>query len=154
MRSLPFLLVALGATACIRTSTNPATGKVDVDVTSPFQKGAVWNGTVSSVASSATFTGTVKAVALNNQTTVQVSLDNAPPGMVVPWTLHEDVCGSAGPMVGDASNYPPITIGGNGHGEGSGTAPGNLNQAKRYHVNFHASQSDMATIVACADLKS
>ena len=151
MRTIP-LLAVLALAACVRTSSDPATGKIDVDIESPTQKGEVWNASLKGQGTYSAMTGTAKATVVNGMTNVAFSLDGGTPGQTHPWHVHDGKCGSGGAVVGDASGYPPVTIGANGHGEASGHIMTRLDEAKDYHVNVHASAAEMATIIACGDL--
>jgi hypothetical protein len=55
-------------------------------------------------------------------------------------------------VVGPASAYAPLQAGAAGTATGNAELELTLNEARDYHVNVHASPSDMATIVACGDL--
>lgn len=152
MRITAVLLAALAMTACIHTASNPATGNVNVDVRSPFQKGQDWKATINGQAGYA-ITGEAVALAANNQTEIRVSISGATPGAVLPWHLHDGDCNIGGGIVGDPSAYQPLVVGDNGQAQGQATISGNLNEAKKYHVNIHQSPANMATIIACGDLK-
>ena len=96
--------------------------------------------------------GTAKALVADGATNVTFTLDGGVPGASYPWHVHDGKCASGGPVTGSPSAYTPITIGSNGHGETSAHLTMQLDEAKEYHVNVHASASDMATIIACGDL--
>jgi hypothetical protein len=70
----------------------------------------------------------------------------------LPWHIHEGKCGDASPpIVGDASAYPPIVVGSDGSGTATAHVTVDLNEAKQYIVNVHASPTALGTIVACGD---
>ena len=159
MRKLTLLAVlATSATlsaslgGCIHTSRDPATGKVDVDVESPTKTGEDWHASVAGEGVYSAMTGKATALVANGQTTVDFKLDKGTPGQTHPWHVHEGKCGSGGPIVGNASDYPPITIGAGGHGEANAKLAARLDEAKDYYVNVHASAAEMSTIIACGDL--
>ena len=122
------------------------------------QKGETWTATLRPQAG-ATVAGTARAQVLREQTTVTIQLQNATAGAMHPWHVHEGACGSGGPIVGAPTAYSPLQVGAkplqvgaNGQAQGNATLALTLNEARAYHVNVHASPSDLATIVACGDL--
>jgi hypothetical protein len=153
MRLVPVLLAAasLATAACVRTATNSATGKTDVDVEMPGKKGEDWTTTIKAKGASS-MRGTGKALVADGKTTATVSLEGAAAGAVHPWHIHEGTCASGGPIVGDAAAYTPLTVGADGRAQGSAQLAVRLDEAHHYFVNVHASPGDMATIVACGDL--
>ena len=152
MRIIPILLV-LGATVgCVRTSRNPATGRVDVDVESPTKTGEDWRGEVKGIGAMMQLSGTAKAEVSNGVTAASMSLTGARAGGSHPWHIHLGRCGSGGPIVGDPNLYPPLVIGDNGSGAASARLQLQLDEAKEYYVNVHASMSEMENIVACGQI--
>lgn len=151
MRVLSLLVVAGLVTGCIRTSTDPVTGKVDVDVESPTKRGEEWKATLAGT-TIPSITGDATARVYAGQTQVTISLEGVPGGEARPWHVHQGTCGSGGPIVGSPSAYPPLTVGADGKATGTATIPLQLDEAQRYHVNVHASAAEMATIVACGAL--
>jgi hypothetical protein len=84
---------------------------------------------------------------------VSARVNGARPGARLPWHIHEGTCGDASPpMVGDASAYPPMVVGSDGRATAEAHLALNLNEAKNYIVNIHASPTDLGTIVSCGDL--
>jgi hypothetical protein len=155
MRKLSLLFAAattLALGACVRTATNEATGRVDVDVESPTKQGEDWSAGLRGSGAFATVVGQVKANVLEGRTSASISLDGAMAGRAHPWMIHEGSCNMPGAAVGSASDYPLITIGSDGRGNASANIPARLDEAKNYIVVVHASQSDMTTVVACGDL--
>lgn len=150
---ITLIVVALLATACVRTRTDPVTGRMDVDVENPMKKGESWSGTLKGMGPWASIAGTVSAVTLNGETTTTIKLSNARPGAVYPWHLHDGECATGGPVVGAPSAYAPLVVGSTGTAEGTARITGTINEAKKYHVNVHASAAEMSTIVACADIR-
>jgi hypothetical protein len=154
MRRLLLISTACLATvACVRTTTDPVTGRMDVDVESPTQQGEQWRATLAGQGAGSAITGDATARVIAGTTTTTINLRGAMAGGRHPWHVHSGSCGSGGPIVGDPGAYQPIAIGENGAGTSSAQIALQLNEAERYHVNVHASASDMATIVACGDLK-
>ncbi len=152
MRTIAILLLAGLAASCVRTRTDPATGKVDVDVENPQKQGEDWNARLAGMGTFTSVSGTARAVSMNAQMTANVSLTGATAGAVLPWHVHEGKCGSGGAIVGDPSAYTPLTVGTDGTAQGNATVSTTLHEAKEYHVNVHASATDMGTIVACGNL--
>lgn len=154
MRRLMALLAASSvvfAGACVRTSREPATGNVDVDIESPTKSGEDWSAGIAAVGGSG-ISGTAKALVAGGESNVTISLAGASAGGTLPWHIHAGKCGSGGPIVGDASAYTPLTVGSDGRAAGNARVAVSLNEATDYYVNVHASPSDMATIVACGEL--
>ena len=152
MRTLAILLAACVAASCVRARTDPATGKVDVDVENPLKKGEVWNAKLAGQGNYTGVSGTAQATSINGQMTATIGVTGATPGATLPWHVHEGKCGSGGAIVGDPGAYTPLTVGNDGAAQGNAQVGVTLNEAKEYHVNVHASPSDMATIVACGEL--
>jgi hypothetical protein len=156
-RSRPTALALTALTvltaACVRTSTNPVTGRMDVDVESPLKKGEDWKGTVTGMGQFAQATGTASAAVLNGQTSISLRVNGLRPGGQHPWRVNEGACGTTGALFGDASLYGTIQVSEQGVAEGSARVGGSLNEAKRYQVRLLASPVDTATVVACANLK-
>lgn len=148
MRTLAMLCAAVIATGCVRTATNPATGKVDVDVESPTKKGEDWKGTINAVNSG--INGEVRANVANGQTNVTLSLTGGSNGQSNMWMIHEGRCGSPGAGFGSMSQYPNARFDANGRATVNVTLPGRLDEAKDYVVVIHG--QDMNTVVACGDL--
>lgn len=151
MRVVLVLLVAGLVTGCIRTSTDPVTGAVDLDVESPTKQGEDWKARLES-ASYPGIAGEALARVYNGQTEVTVVLTGAPTSIAYPWHVHEGTCGSGGGIVGDPAAYGLLRAGSDGRASGNAKLAGTLDEAKRYHVNVHASPSAMGTIIACGNL--
>ena len=152
MRRLSLVLVMLLSAACVRTRTDPVTGKVDVDVESPLKKGEDWRAKMTGQGAFTAVQGEAKASVLQGQSTVTVTLTGGQQGGSHPWMVHEGKCGSAGAAIGAAGAYPPLVFNAEGRAEATSQLSVALDEAKDYHVRVHASQADMATVVACGDL--
>lgn len=150
---IAILLVAVIATSCVRTRVDPVTGKTDVDVESPLKKGEDWAGDLKGMGRWSNVTGVARARVIGGESTINVTIRGATPGAVHPWHLHDGSCASGGGIVGPAYAYTPLTIGADGTANGSAKVTGTLSEAKPYHVNVHASASELSTIVACGDIK-
>ena len=153
MRKLSLCLAAaLALGACVRTATNEATGKVDVDVESPTKRGEDWKAGLKGMGGFASVVGQVKANVLEGRTQATISIEGATSGGQHPWMIHEGTCNQPGQHVGMASDYPLVSIGSDGRGTASANIMARLDEAKQYVVVVHASQSDMTTVVACGTL--
>lgn len=152
MRTLALVVAAALAAGCVRTQSNPATGSTDIDVESPTKRGEDWSGRLTGQGMYAGVSGGMNANVVDGRTTASVNIEGAAPDAVHPWHIHEGKCGSGGPIVGDPMAYPPLRVGADGRAADNATVLVELNEAKDYFVNVHASTTDLATIVACGDL--
>jgi hypothetical protein len=153
MRHLAFVLVAATlASACVRTRTDPVTGKTDVDVESPGKEGEDWSARLTGGSNFPSVSGTATAAVLEGESTLAITLDGATPGSSHPWFLHEGTCDDPGPIVGDRAAYSPLSTGEQGRGTSTVKLNVGLNEASTYAVMVHASASDMGTVVACGAL--
>ena len=144
---------ALGA-ACVRTRTDPVTGKVAVKVQNPLQKGQEWNARMSGIAPFTNATGSARADVLNGRTTVSLRVTGLTAGATHPWRVNEGRCNEPGALVGDASLYAPILVSAQGVAEGSAQVPQALEITRKYKVRLFASPTDSTTEVACGDLSN
>ena len=153
MRTFALLVLAAAATGCVRTSTNPATGKMDVDVESPTKKGEDWKSNLTGTGMYANVRGNSVVLVAEGRSNVTIAIEGVQPGAVHPWHVHAGVCGSSGPIVGDPGAYTPITVGNDGIGRASAAVALRLEESAKYHVNVHLSPSQMETIIACGNLE-
>ena len=72
-------------------------------------------------------------------------------GMVRPWHVHFGSCASGGAIVGSDAQYPRLVVGGNGTATAAVDIRYELANVP-YHVNFHKSDAEFDTIIACGDL--
>ena len=152
MRVFSVLLLAGLAAGCVRTSTNPATGSVDVDVESPTKQGERWTTNLAGQGSYSAVTGSATADVVEGATTATITLQGGQANAEHPWHIHEGTCSTGGPIVGSPSDYPPLQVGSEGRAQGGAKVNARLDEAKEYHVNVHLSRSEMGTIVACGQL--
>ena len=96
--------------------------------------------------------GNARAVASVGRTVITVNLENGEPGAVHPWHVHQGECGSRGPIVGDAGDYPRLALDGDGDDREVATLDVQLDDDGDYYVNIHRSPEAMGTIVACGAL--
>ncbi|MFI5250607.1 MAG: hypothetical protein ACHQTF_11590 [Gemmatimonadales bacterium] len=88
----------------------------------------------------------------DNQTLVYVSVMNAAPGGQHPWHVHLGTCGNDQGILGPADAYKSLKIDGDGKASQQITLPVPIPTTGQYHVNVHASSSNMGTIIACGNL--
>jgi hypothetical protein len=153
MRKSALWLVAslsIATTACVRTHTNEASGKVDVDIESPTKKGENWKGELKGQGMYASVRGTTRAQYLEGRTSVTVALENATPGATFTWDLREGKCGANGPVVGDRSAYTNLTVESNGKAGTTITLLAPMDEAKNYAITVYGPGEQ--TIVACGDI--
>ena len=153
MRVLSLLFVACVAAGCVRTTRNPATGKVDVDVESPTKKGEDWKATLTGVGEYTAVNGSSTALVANGKTEVSIRVGGHDPSGPHPWHVHEGKCGAGGAIVGDPGAYTPLTFGNDRTAQSSAKLDVRLDESKDYSINVHRSTSDMATIIACGNYK-
>ena len=97
-------------------------------------------------------TATVHSMTAGQQT-VQLQVSGATPGSTLPWHIHSGSCADGmTPVVGNPGLYTALGTSGDGTASLSTNVPVTLDPNQRYHVNVHASPTDMGTIVACGDL--
>jgi hypothetical protein len=153
MRIATIAIAVLAATACAKTvkvETDPASGRADVDVQRPGAD-QNWRGTLSPVGGSGV-SGMARGTSGHNMTHVTVSVSGAQAGARLPWHVHEGQCGQGSPpIVGPASAYPVMTVGADGRATAQAHLNLDLNEAKSYIVNVHASPTNLGTIVSCGD---
>lgn len=152
MRYLSLVLVAAVAVGCVRTSRNPSTGKMDVDIESPTKKGEDWKTDLRSAGNYTGIGGTSRAQVADGRTNATITVTGLQPGAVHPWHVHEGNCGSGGRIVGNPSDYTPLTVGTDGTARGSALVMVRLEEARGYHVNVHLSPNQMETVIACGNL--
>ncbi len=149
---LAVVCAALLAGACIRTRTDPVTGRVDVDVESPTKKGEDWKAGIAGTSGYGSITGQGRAAVLNGQSTITINLNGLTPNATHAWRVFEGKCGGAGPMFGSAGFYPDFTVSGTGTAQASAKLSMPLDEAKSYNVRIYATPGDMNTVAACGDL--
>ena len=152
MRHTALLLAAFVAVGCVRTSTNPATGKIDVDVESPAKTGEDWKARLAGNGSYASLTGNSTVLVNRGAMTVSTNLMGGMQGSRHPWHIHEGKCGTGGPIVGNPSAYPPLVVAADGKATASAELSVALKEAMDYHVNVHESSTNMANVIACGNL--
>lgn len=152
MRHTMLVLAALVVAGCVRTTPNPETGRVDVDIESPTKQGEDWNTQLGGVGSYAYLSGDSEALVSGGTTRARVNLVGSTSGARHPWHIHEGRCTSGGAIVGNPAAYPPLTVGADGRATSNATVAVALNEGRDYHVNVHLSPENLATIIACGNL--
>ena len=145
------LALATSLAACgPSTSTG---GSVPVPITAS-RASAHWMATLAPVGAS-TVRGTATVHSMNDRQTVQIQIVGGAPSGVYPWHIHSGSCADGmSPIVGAPQLYTALGAGGDGSASLTTDVPVALDGSQRYHVNVHASPSDMGTIVACGDLSA
>ena len=87
-----------------------------------------------------------------NRSTVTVELTNATPGGSHPWHVHHGRCGGNGPIAGDPSAYPLLSVDNDGNARATATLDIALPASGDYYVNVHALATNMNTIISCGNL--
>ena len=153
MRIATIAITVLAATACAKTvkvETDPGSGRADVDVQRPGAE-QNWRGTLNPVGGSGV-SGMARGTSGHDMTMVTVRVSGAQPGARLPWHVHEGQCGQGSPpIVGSPSAYPVMTVGSDGRATAQAHLNLDLNEAKSYIVNVHASPTNLGTIVSCGD---
>ena len=152
MRHTALLLAAFVAIGCVRTTTNPATGKVDVDVESPAKTGEDWNANLKGNGNFAHITGESRVLVNKGSSSATITLMGGSSGARHPWHVHEGKCDTGGPIFGNPSAYPPLVVNAEGKASASAELTVALDEAYDYHVNVHESSANMANIIACGNL--
>lgn len=103
--------------------------------------------------SGSTVHGTATVHSMNGSQSVQLQISGGASAATYPWHIHTGSCSDGmTPIVGNPQLYTALGTSGDGTASLMVTLPIALNEDQRYHVNIHASPSDMGTIVACGDL--
>lgn len=110
----------------------------------------MWSATLApaaggTVRGSATVVGTG-----GSRTRVVVTVEGSANGSLHPWDFHEGRCGSNGSIVGRASDYPPIPIGGSGAATMSLEIPATLRSRGDYYIDVHESFKRYRTVTCGA----
>jgi len=144
--------LAVAASACVRTTTDEASGSVDVDIESPTKQGEDWSGELRGQGMYTSVTGSMKALVNEGRSAITVTLENATPGASYTWDVREGKCGQGGGVVGYASEYSTITVGNDGKAGTTVTINARLDEAKDYALTVYRSPSDVNDVIACGDL--
>jgi hypothetical protein len=73
-------------------------------------------------------------------------------GLVRPWHVHFGTCATGGAIVGSDAQYPRLVIGADGTATAAVDVRYELSPNVPYHINFHKSDAELDTIIACGDL--
>lgn len=97
--------------------------------------------------------GTAMVHSMSDRQTVQVQITGGSPSALYPWHIHTGTCADGmTPIVGAPSLYAALGTSTDGSASLTADQPITIDARQRYHVNVHASPTDMGTIVACGDL--
>jgi hypothetical protein len=86
------------------------------------------------------------------RTQAHVDISNAAPGGRHPWHVHRGRCGNDLGILGPAAAYQPLDVGSDGRAASTASLDIPAPTSGEYFINVHASQNNMATIVACGNL--
>lgn len=111
-----------------------------------------WEADLEGTPDFADVSGTALALLEGSTTRVTVTIAGAPVGGEHPWHIHTGTCATGGPILGDPAAYPFLVPNASGQDTRSATIDEPLLASLSYHVNVHASPTDLDTIVACGDL--
>lgn len=139
MKKLLALLTVTLSVACASGGGDQGEGIADFSATLRANQGFSVNGTADAVASI-------------GRTLVTVNITGATPGARHPWHVHAGSCGSNGPIVGSASDYPVIEVDSDGRERVVATLSLQLDEDDDYYVNVHQSPEQLGVIVACGEL--
>lgn len=144
------LLSLLALAACSAREEDDDDDDLDFDATD-------WSAQLSARPGSAVQgSSTLRSVGLEGgagTSTASASIGGALPGARHPWHVHAGTCASGGPIVGDPAAYPVLEVGADGRASATASVAVGLDDDAAYFVNVHRSPSDLATIVACGDLR-
>lgn len=142
-----FAVAVVVALAACSSSGSNETG--DVDPVS--DRVGDWSSDIAPVGSF-TVRGKAKAQSVGVGTGVTISIEGAPHHAQHPWHVHKGVCGDNGPIVGNAGDYPVLSVSMEGKASANATIGTSLNEQESYYVNVHNSPTDLGTIVGCGKL--
>jgi hypothetical protein len=85
----------------------------------------------------------------NDRQTAQVQITGGSPSALYPWHIHTGTCADGmTPIVGSPQLYTALGTSTDGSASLTADLPITIDATRRYHVNVHASPTDMGTIVA------
>jgi Cu-Zn family superoxide dismutase len=155
--ALPALALAAAAAAC--TPTYTTAGSTGATPAPAASSGGDMSGMTQYSANLAAMNGsTVHGTAMVHsmaagQQTVALQISGGTAGATYPWHIHTGSCSEGmTSIVGSGQLYTALGTSGDGTASLTTNVPVTLDPAQRYHVNVHASPTDMGTIVACGDL--
>lgn len=150
-------VILLTAAACVAAGCNPFHRSHAVQIQEDqVPVSSRWNATL---ATPSQFSGALQiqgsawmAPGSGDQTLIDISITNAAPGGQHPWQVQMGACGSDHGTLGDAGDYRPLKIGGDGKASQQATVSQQMPTTGQYHVNVYASAANMSTIIACGNL--
>lgn len=138
-------LVAMGVVA----AAIGCGGGGDVDTT-PVP--AAWTADIRALGEAGHSGFATVSIMTTGNTRVNVTLSGGSAGGVHPWHVHAGLCGSGGPIVGDADAYEPLRPDEAGNASATATLDVSLDPEADYYINIHQSPDDLGTIVGCGEL--
>lgn len=153
LRTLLVGAVALAMNGCNPFHRAPAVEMSDADANLNTR----WHGTIASPGRLAgvvqmSGTATMAPAQAAGETMVRLEIANATPGGEHPWSLHQGMCDRDEGVVGEASRFDAIRIGGDGRGSASATVRMHSPTSGRYSVWVTASPANASMVVGCANL--
>jgi hypothetical protein len=153
--ALSALALASAAACASRPVETTSTGVAPSAATSPAADMSAmphYSATLSPVGGSGV-SGTAMIHGMNGRQMVEISISGARPSATLPWHIHSGSCADGmTPIVGDPANYTALGTSNDGTARIMADLPVNFVAGQKFHVNVHASPSDMGTIVACGDI--
>jgi Cu-Zn family superoxide dismutase len=114
-------------------------------------QGMKWTATLKSeTGSTVAGTATLGSGSGAGTSVATISITGGTPGASYPWHIHTGKCGAGGVFGGGAA-YKPVKAGSDGTGTSTADLKAAVPSSGDYHVNVHASSTDMKT-VACGEL--
>jgi hypothetical protein len=126
----------------------------NLNSTVPLPQQFGWQGELEGLAEWESISGDAGMIWTEGDAEVQVglSITGDEPGSVRPWFLRLNTCAEGGDVLGFEGNYPQLVIDNLGQGAAEATIQGAIDLSAPLHVSVHLSESDLETVIACADL--
>ena len=139
--------------ACNPFANRQKVGEIDPEHSSANMG---WNATLStpgSMTGAVDLRGTASLVSHGSGKSVAtITISNAAPSGEHPWHVYQGQCGDNGAVVGSATAYPTLNVGGDGTATAMATLPLELPTSGTYSVAVNASAANMQTVLACGNL--
>jgi hypothetical protein len=135
-RTLLPVLIPLVLISCTDPVTQPAA--------------SVWEGTLTSEAPRAGFTGQVAAASQFGATTASIALERGEPGATYSWHLIRGTCGQTSGSIVPPDRYPPLVLTSSGAAQANATINQMLDPGGSYAAVVHA--EDGVRRLACGNL--
>lgn len=152
---LPITLALLLTTGCNPFHRDPAVTVTARDATLNSR----WHANLASPASLAGVVQMNGSASMapspdGTSTNITISLANAAPGGVHPWSAHWGQCGTGTDqgILGASETYRPLKVNADGQADSYATVPVQTSTTGQYFIVVHASAANPETIVACGNL--